>query len=158
MLRLYLMETSLIESLYPKLSNPKSMQISYEDRPLRESSFCFPTNNHYNMKIWILIWISINDRFQLVFRLIAAFILLHWQCNIVEGLESLTFWQFRSQTSCSLRVKNFVPSKIEEMHLCSQNLRIGVETDGDLFKVQNNILSGLLGELYNKFIFQKSRR
>ena len=44
------------------------------------------------------------------------------------------------------------------MRLCSQNLKFGLLPAEDLLKVENNALSGPLGELYNKFIFQKADR
>lgn len=45
------------------------------------------------------------------------------------------------------------------MHLCSHNLRIGVLYYENLVKVgPDNSLSGLVGRLYDKFFFSKSKR
>lgn len=45
------------------------------------------------------------------------------------------------------------------MHLCSHNLRIGIVTDGNGMNVgPDNTLTGVVGEVYNKFFFSKSKR
>lgn len=44
------------------------------------------------------------------------------------------------------------------MHLCSNNLRIGILTDGNFLKVENGLPSGPAGGLFNKLIFSKSHR
>ena len=73
--------------------------------------------------------------------------------------EHLVYFEFQRKS------KVFEPSgskaklrHFSKMHLCSHGFRIGINGGGTFMRLENNRLSGPLGQLFSRFIFSKSQR